>query len=235
MYASMQSRSWLVWALIVGGGIVLVMLLGSQFGGALDDEQNLMRFIYLVALIAFLGGGVFVRLRYDTSRTLGQLAIWVCIFAGLVLVYSFRNEFGALGERFRGELMPLDGRVESAHSVSFPLAEDGHYRVRATVDGVALNFTVDTGATNVVLSPQAAERLGYDLSKLSFTQVAQSANGLVRGAPVEIAEFALGPIVVRNLPATVNHAEMSDSLLGMEFLRRLRSWRVEGERLTLEQ
>lgn len=231
----MQGRSWLTWALVIGGGVVLIALLGSQLSGALDDEHTLMRFLYLVALITFIGGGLFVRLRYDTSRTLGQLAVWVCIFAGLILLYSFRGEFGALGERFRGELMPLDGRVEGPTSVSFPVAEDGHYRVRAIADGVGLDFTVDTGATNVVLSPQAAERLGYDLSKLSFTQIAQTANGLVRGAPVEIAEFMVGPIVIHNLPATVNEAAMSDSLLGMEFMRRLKSWRVEGERLTLEQ
>jgi len=231
----MQGRSWLVWALVIGGGIVLLALFGSQLGSAFDDENTLMRFLYLTVLLTFFGGGLIVRLRYDTSRTIGQLAIWVCIFAGLILLYSFRGEFGALGERFRGELIPLDGRVEGPASISFPMAEDGHYRVRAIVDGVGLDFTVDTGATNVVLSPQAAKRLGFDLDQLSFTQIAETANGLVRGAPITIAEFAVGPIIVRDLPATVNESEMSDSLLGMEFMRRLKSWRVENERLTLEQ
>jgi predicted aspartyl protease len=41
--------------------------------------------------------------------------------------------------------------------------------------------------------------------------------------------------VVHDLPATVNEADMSNSLLGMEFLSRLKSWRVEGGRMTLEQ
>ncbi|WP_374374090.1 TIGR02281 family clan AA aspartic protease [Dongia sp.] len=231
----MQGRSWLVWALIVVGGIAVISLIGSQLGGALDDEHTRMRFVYLIALLVVMGGGFFVRLRYDTSRTLGQLAIWVAIFAGFVLLYSFRGEFGMLGARLSGELMPLDGRVESDHSISFPMAENGHYRVRAMADGVPLDFTIDTGATDVVLSPRDAERLGFDLDQLQFTKIAETANGLVRGAPVEILNFAIGPIVINNLPATVNEADMSDSLLGMEFLRRLRSWRVENERLTLEQ
>jgi aspartyl protease family protein len=231
----MQGRSWLVWALIAFGAVAVVSLFGSQLGGALDDEHTRMRLIYLVGLLVVMGGGFFVRLRYDTSRTLGQVAVWVAIFAGMILLYSFRGEFSMLGARLSGELMPLDGRVESDRSISFPMAENGHYRVRASADGVPLDFTVDTGATDVVLSPRDAERLGYDLDQLQFTKFAETANGLVRGAPIEIAEFAIGPIVVRNLPATVNEADMSDSLLGMEFMRRLSSWRVENERLTLEQ
>lgn len=231
----MQGRKWLVWAVVVIGGIAIISLLGSQMGGTLGDENTRMRLVYLVGLLVLLGGGLAVRLRYDTSRTVAQLAIWVAIFAGLVLLYSFRGEFSMLGARLSGELMPLDGRVEGDRSISFPVAENGHYRVRAAADGVSLDFTVDSGATEVVLSPRDAERLGFDLDQLQFTKFAETANGLVRGAPIEIAELAVGPIVIRDLPATVNEADMSDSLLGMEFLRRLKSWRVEGERLTLEQ
>lgn len=231
----MRDRSWLVWMAIIAGAVLLITLVTSQMTDALDGESNRMRFIYLVGLMALMGGGLVVRLRYDTGRTLGQLAIWVCIFAGLILLYSFRGEFGMLGERLRGELMPLDGRVEGPDSISFPMAESGHYQISAIVDGVELDFIVDTGATDVVLTPRDAERLGYDLSQLQFTKTAETANGLVRGAPIEIAAFNVGPITIRNLPATVNEADMSASLLGMEFLRRLKSWRVEGERLTLEQ
>jgi aspartyl protease family protein len=231
----MPGGRWLIWALVVIGGIAIVTLLGSQIGGALDNEHTRMRLVYLVGLLVLVGGGLAVRLRYDTSRTIGQLAIWVAIFAGLILLYSFRGEFGMLGARLSGELMPLDGRVEGQHSISFPVAENGHYRVRATADGVPLDFTVDSGATDVVLSPRDAERLGFDLDQLQFTKFAETANGLVRGAPIEIAEFVVGPIVIRDLPATVNEADLSDSLLGMEFLRRLKSWRVENQRLTFEQ
>lgn len=231
----MRDKSWLVWAAIVAGVVLVVTLVTSQMTDVLDSDTARMRFVYLICLLVVFSGGLIVRLRYDTSRTLSQLAIWVCIFAGLVLLYSFRGEFSMLGQRLQGELMPRDGRVEGPSSISFPVAENGHYAVRAEVDGVAINFTVDSGATDVVLSPRDAERLGFDLERLDFTKLSETANGLVRGAPIEIAHFAIGPIVVHNLPATVNEADMSDSLLGMEFLRRLKSWRVEGERLTLEQ
>jgi aspartyl protease family protein len=231
----MRNRRWQIWVLVLGGGALLVYFLEHRFPDEMADGNTHMRLIYLVCLIALFGGGVFARLRYDTHRTLAQLAIWVAIFAGLILVYSFRGEFSMLGDRFSAELMPMDGRAEGERIMSYPVASNGHYKVRAQADGVELAFTIDTGATDVELTPDAAERLGYDLSQLNFSKVAETANGIVRGAPIVIAEFRLGNILVHDLPATVNEVAMSDSLLGMEFLRRLKSWRVEGERMTLEQ
>lgn len=231
----MRNISWQFWALIGVVGIVLVYFLAQHYPDTLGNEDNRMRLIYLLCVLAAVGGGFFARLRYDTHRTLAQLAIWVALFAGLILVYSFRGEFGMLGNRFTAELMPLDGRTEGDRIMSYPVSENGHYQVRGIADGVTLGFTIDTGATEVVLTPNAAERLGYDLNELTFSQVAETANGYVRGAPIVIAEFRLGNIIVHNLPATVNEVDMSDSLLGMEFLRRLKSWHVEGERITLEQ
>lgn len=231
----MRDRSWQFWALIGVGGVALVYFLAQKFPETFANEDNRMRLIYLFCLLAIVGGGFFARLRYDTSRTLAQIAIWLALFAGLILAYSFRNEFGMLGDRFTSELIPLDGRSEGDRIMSYPMAQNGHYQVHGIADGVELNFTIDTGASDVVLTPDDAERLGYDLNKLNFSQVSETANGYVRGAPIVISAFRLGNIVIQDLPATVNEADMSDSLLGMEFLRRLKSWRVEGERMTLEQ
>jgi len=218
----------------------LVVLVGAIFlyrvsPLALGDNDTLMRFIYLACIAAVMGGGLIARLRFDTNRTLAQLGIWVAIFCGVILLYSFRGEFGMLGERLSGELMPRDGRVEGEQIMSYPLADNGHFQVNATADGTPLDFTIDTGATDVVLTPRAAERMGYDLKLLRFDKMAQTANGYVRGASIVIGEFKVGNIVMHDLPATVNEVEMSNSLLGMAFLQRLKAWRVEGDRLTLEQ
>lgn len=223
---------WLFGAVaLLIGGFFLHRLSPDTF----SNDDNKLRFVYLICLLAAFGGGLWMRLRYDTNRTLAQIGIWVAIFCGLILLYSFRNDFGALGARLSGELMPRDGRVEGNQVMSYPLAENGHFQVHAEADGTPLDFTVDTGATDVVLTPNAAKRLGYDLNLLQFNKMAQTANGYVRGAAIVIGEFKVGNIVMHDLPATVNEVDMSRSLLGMEFLKRLKSWRVEGERLTLEQ
>jgi aspartyl protease family protein len=77
--------------------------------------------------------------------------------------------------------------------------------------------------------------LGLQPEYLSYSMTAQTANGVVRGAPIRIKTLKVGPIVMQDIPATVNEAEMSVSLLGMEFLRRLRSWGVQNGRLTFQQ
>jgi aspartyl protease family protein len=164
---------------------------------------------------------------------LHHAAIWAALLCVVILAYSFRAEFMALAERFQSELMPLDGRADGERVMSYPLASGGQFDVRAVVDGVDLVFTIDTGANDVVLSPDAATSLGFDLEHLDFSEISETANGYVRGAPVVIAEFRLGTIVVHDLPASVNEVNMSGSLLGMEFLRRLKSWHVEGDRITL--
>ena len=97
-----------------------------------------------------------------------------------------------------------------------------------------VTFLVDTGATDVVLAPDDAQRIGCDMANLKFTQFAETANGTVRGAPVTLQSLIIGPIDITGMPATVNGAEMSDSLLGMAFLNRLSGWRVENGVLTLE-
>lgn len=230
----MRNKGLLILAigLVVLGGIFLYRI----NPGAMDEGDSRLRFIYLALLLAGgVGGGFLARLRFDTNRTLAQLGIWVAIFCGLILLYSFRSEFGALGARLSGELMPRDGRAEGENIMSYPLAENGHFQVNAEADGTPLTFMIDTGATVVVLTPAAAQRLGYDLNLLRFDQMAQTANGYVRGASIVIGEFKVGNIVMHDLPATVNEVDMRSSLLGMTFLNRLKSWRVEGERITLEQ
>lgn len=223
---------WLFGAIALALGAFFLYRISPD---AFADDDNKLRVVYLLCLLAAGGGGLLVRLRVDTNRTVAQLGIWVAIFCGLILLYSFRNDFGALSTRLGGELMPRDGRVEGDQIMSYPLAENGHFQVQAEADGTPLDFMIDSGATNVVLTPAAARRLGYDLDALQFNKMAQTANGYVRGATIVIGEFKVGNIVMHDLPATVNSVDMSSSLLGMDFLTRLKSWRVEGERITLEQ
>jgi aspartyl protease family protein len=101
------------------------------------------------------------------------------------------------------------------------------------VNGSRVTFLVDTGASDIVLSPADARRIGFDPDSLVFDQLASTANGTVSGATIRLDSLAVGTIEMNGLPATVNGAEMSESLLGMEFLSRLRGWRVENGVLTL--
>jgi clan AA aspartic protease (TIGR02281 family) len=109
----------------------------------------------------------------------------------------------------------------------------GHFLVEAVVNGVPIDFMVDTGASHVVLSLQDARRLGFTPTNLHFTQKFQSANGTVRAAPVELRELRIGQLRLFDLEASVNGGPLPISLLGMSFLQHLSSYEVARGRLIL--
>ncbi|MDP6351930.1 MAG: TIGR02281 family clan AA aspartic protease [Alphaproteobacteria bacterium] len=224
---------WWVW--LVGAGAVLAAVLiwlDRRFPDVLserDSQVNLVRALFVLGLV---GGSVILHRRFKAHKALKYLAIWVLIGVALLLVYSFRHEADDLARRLAGELVPSAGTVAGG-AVRFPASLGGHFMVEADVDGVAVRFMVDTGATDVVLSPADARRLGYDLDRLSFTRVYRTANGQVRGAPVRLGRVSIGPIVVDDVRASVNSAAMERSLLGMSFLNRLGEYTVSDDTLTL--
>jgi clan AA aspartic protease (TIGR02281 family) len=114
-----------------------------------------------------------------------------------------------------------------------PAGAHGHFMVEAVVEGTPLIFVVDTGASDVILSPADAKRLGFRTDELRFTRRYQTANGAVAAAPVTLRELRIGQFSAFDVEASVNGAPLPVSLLGMSFLRRLRGYEVDDGRLIL--
>lgn len=230
----MRQSTWFWSALFLGGTILLVLFLENRFPGTLGDPDNRMSLVAKVGWIALLGSSLILGWRLKPKSALRNAAIWAVIFLAVVGFFSFRQDFSRIGSRIMSELSPTQGDVQDDGTIAFSAGPDGHFRIQALVNGARVTFLVDTGATDVVLAPDDARRIGIDPANLNFTQFAQTANGTVRGASVELYSLIVGPIDIRDMPATVNGADMSDSLLGMAFLNRLTGWRVANGVLTLE-
>ena len=228
-------RSGWIWLLVVAVVIGVVAMAAHLAPGGLADNDQRLRLVYLCVVLAALSGGLAARLQAKPGTAMAHIGAWGVVFAALILMYSYRDQFSSLRDRFTAELVPAKGEQTGPSSIAFPLESDGHYHVYATVDGTSIRFLVDSGASDVVFSPQDARTLGLQPEYLSYSMTAETANGEVRGAPTQIGKLQIGPIVMRGIPATVNQAEMPVSLLGMEFLRRLRAWGVKDGRLTFEQ
>jgi aspartyl protease family protein len=239
-------RVWVTAIVLIVATGAIILLLNNAFPNALQSDGNRLQLFSTLGWLALLGSSVVIRLHARPGSTLRAMAAWALIFLVLVWVYAYRFEMMAIGQRILAELVPGRGYSTTetvANSggqggqgeMRYAVNRDGHYQVTARVNGTYVTFLVDTGATDVVLSPLDAQRIGFDPKDLRFTQRAETANGVVRAAPVTLDEVALGSIVVDHLPASVNEASMSQSLLGMRFLNQLRSWRVEGQTLILQQ
>ncbi|HQY42873.1 MAG TPA: TIGR02281 family clan AA aspartic protease [Paracoccaceae bacterium] len=176
------------------------------------DGDNTARLIYLSLLLIAVGGSLFTGLRQAPGKTIQQLLIWAFIFLGLIAAYG-------LWPDLRRALNP-SAAVMRDGAVELRLADDGHYYADTEVNGVKLRFLIDTGASDIVLSEADAERIGLNPSGLSYTGLADTANGTVSTAPVRLDSLVLGPWEDRDLAASVNGGDLTDSLMGMSYLTR---------------
>ena len=226
---------WLWW-LAPGLGIgALVAFLAWRFPDALYGEQDRVRLVYLVLLLVLVSGSILAGRRLRLRGVAKAAALWAPIVAVVALGTAYRVELGAIGERVASELLPHRGSVLGDDEVRFPAGADGHFRIEALVDGTRVRFLLDTGASDIVLSPADARRIGFDPDVLRFTGFAETANGTVRTAAVRLGVIEIGPIRFEDLPASVNQAAMRGSLLGMRFLERLRSFEMRDGTLILRR
>ena len=192
------------------------------------DSYDTGRLIYLVLLVTVIGGYFFIANRDRIGQMLRQSVLWGLIFLGVIAGFGLWNDI-------RTDVLPRYSAVVEGGRVEVPRSYDGHYYLTLTADGTPVNFVVDTGATDIVLSREDAARVGIDLNKLIFTGLANTANGTVRTARTKVATLELGPITDRNVPVWVNDGEMSGSLLGMAYLHRFKTLQISGNTLTLER
>jgi aspartyl protease family protein len=123
-------------------------------------------------------------------------------------------------------------RPSSNHTLVYRADRRGHFSVRAAINGAPISLVVDTGASLVALTPDDARAAGIGRDELAFNQITQTANGRVRFASVMMREVRLDQLSVENVQAAVIE-NLDQSLLGMSFLRRLKSFEMRGGTLTI--
>jgi len=170
------------------------------------------RLIFLLILLVPVVLQVFMGSGKALFRKLQQASIWFLIFAGFIAAYGMWPEL-------KRSLLPR-AAIERNGAVELRAASDGHFYVDTMVNGQPVTFLIDTGASNIVLSPADARKVGFDPANLSFTDQASTANGTVGIAPVRLTSLVLGPYEDLDLSASVNAGETDQSLLGMSYLRR---------------
>ncbi|KFI30281.1 aspartyl protease [Haematobacter massiliensis] len=184
------------------------------------------QFIYLMLLLAAVGGSFLLGRRGGGMTLLRHAALWGLIFFGVLAVIGLWGDI-------RSTVMPRQQVMEDGARIEVPRGRDGHFHLTLEVDGTPVSFIVDTGASNVVLSREDARAIGLDPDELPYFGQAMTANGLVRTARVRLEELRLGPHAERNVTAWVSEGEMPGSLLGMDYLRRFERLEIAGDRMIL--
>lgn len=124
-------------------------------------------------------------------------------------------------------------KIEEEKSISFRVSGNGHYYVPATVNGRTISFIADTGASSIFLTQDDARKLGLNVDNLNYSKIYNTANGQVRAAGTIIPAFKVGPIEMMNVPVSVSSVKSGQSLLGMTFFSKLKSYNVQNNIMTL--
>jgi aspartyl protease family protein len=125
---------------------------------------------------------------------------------------------------------------QNADSVIVPPDAFGRFRVDGSIDGRHLGFMIDTGASVVALTADDAANLGIHPAESEYTVLLRTANGTVRAAPAQLAMVEVGNLMVRDVAAVVlPQGALSDNLLGLSFLSRLRRFEYSEGKMVLEQ
>jgi aspartyl protease family protein len=121
-------------------------------------------------------------------------------------------------------------------SISIPSDSRGHFRTEGRIDGQRIGFMVDTGASMIALNETSAARFGLRPSRGDYNATVTTANGTIKAARTRLAMVDVGGLVVRDVDAMVLPDEaLSENLLGLSFLSKLRRFEYANGKMVLEQ
>jgi len=181
--------------LLIAALVVGVLALLWRFPYAMANGGDWASLGYLLALLVMVSAGLAWQ-RPNLPNMFRHAAIWVGVVIVIGMGYAYRFELSAVRDRFLGELVPGQGQEGTGGEIRFRVGGGGHFRLKAFVNDLPLQFLVDTGASDVVLAPADAVRVGFDLNQLNYSRRYQTANGVVKGALVELGRVQIGPIEV---------------------------------------
>jgi aspartyl protease family protein len=127
----------------------------------------------------------------------------------------------------------LDDQKVSGKELRVRMSSDGHFWALASINGVQRRMLIDSGATVTALSPQTVREAKIDAGSGFAPVVLRTANGAAPAETGSIEELHVGNIVARNLKVVTSPGLGNLDVLGMNFLSKLDSWRVEGRTLIL--
>ena len=231
--------AWLAILALIVAAIALVV---SNDAGTIAGMSNeaFARLVAGAAIIIFLGGAVTSSYRGRFFQAVKHLSGWAAVMIFLVALYAYRGELAMVADRVIGELAPqgtqinVTGAQGTGQAVRIKRGWTGHFVANAKIKDKGVEMIVDTGASTVVLRHEDAKKLGINMRSLRYTVPVQTANGSSYAARVELDSVMIGKVGLRGVEALIaKPGSLHQSLLGMSFLSRLRSYEFAGEYLEL--
>jgi aspartyl protease family protein len=184
--------------------------------------------VYILMAIMLVLGSLMAR-REPVAKLITMAMAWIVIFAAGFVLFTFRDDFGYLAQRLKAEA--IGSPVSQGQETRIPMAIDGHFWVKAKLNGRDVKFLVDSGATMTTIDRDTARATGVAVSPRR-DEFVRTGNGIIRVSSGRADELSVGGIVRHDVGLQV--ADNDDlNVLGMNYLSTLKRWGVEGRWLIL--
>ena len=196
------------------------------------NSELILQVLFFVILLWFIIKAGAPRLN---NANYTSILLWILIFSILIITYAFRFELGSFKNKVLAVLIPSYTWTDKEGHLTIARSKDGHFYIEAkTKSNEKIKFLIDTGASDIALTKQAAIKLGIDLSKLNYTKQYNTANGVSYAAPVQIKELTVGNKTFYNLAANVTSGGLDISLLGMSLIGSFKNFQINNDLLILK-
>jgi aspartyl protease family protein len=198
-----------------------------------NGGDQALNFIYLLGCLVLVGSGLMVR-RLPLGQSFKMALAWLLIFGAAFLAFTLKDDFLALGQRayaeIRGDNVVSTGQGE----ILIRQSDDGHFYINGEVNGHAVRFLVDSGATITTLSRATARSTGVEPDG-GFGVMVDTANGTALMDRGTVGRLKVGPIDRGDIAVHISRLDEDDlNVIGMNFLSTLSAWGVEGRTLRLK-
>ena len=189
----------------------------------------------LIAAVGAMLLGVLGSMIFRSVPAVGRLLRGASTLGLMAVLLMVVLQLSRMDPRFEFAVpeIGLPEQVVEGGETRVPLARDGHFWLRAEINGHPARFLVDTGATLTAISAETASASGLEPRDAGLPVRMQTANGTVAAELTTIDELRFGNVAARGLDAVIAPNLGPTNVLGMNFLSRLASWRVEGNTMIL--
>ena len=189
--------------------------------------------LWIVLASTLVISALFAR-RVSLRGAMGMAVGWIAIFGAILVLFTYAQDFGGVATRVQQEITGAAQQRAEGQSLHIRMGSDGHFWANGEINGTSARFLIDSGATITAISDTVARQAGLNVDERGPGVIMQTANGTVLARRSSINGLTLGPVRTSDLPVIVSDRFNGVNVLGMNFLSRLKSWRVENGEMVLE-
>ncbi len=186
--------------------------------------------LYALIVLVVIASGLIAR-RLPLRQYAKMILAWLGIFALVFVGFSFRPELSMMWNRIKGELTGAPRQSIVGETLRLVRQDDGHFWLRATLNGVEADFMVDSGASTTAVGAELAKTAKIELDGRS-TEL-ETANGVIEAKMGAVKTFRVGDLQIDDHSVVIAENFGDTNVVGMNFLDSFDSWTVKGDVMEL--